>query len=385
MKQNLKTILVFALLSIYFNHKAEAFQQKQDVEFIKKIEKTLDTLYNENRDYGGATIGIVMPDNVQYQFAIGYADVNKKIKMSTNNLMLGGSTGKVFVSAAIMQQVAKGNVNLEDKLINYLKEYKWYKRIQNFDSVTIRNLMQHSSGISRYVFTDEFLLDVKKDADRIWKPQELLSYVLDKEPLFEVGKSFAYSDTNYILLAMVLEKVTDESMYSYIDKNILNPFNLSNIKPQVSRTIANLPIGYNGSDDSFYPGVVVEDKQYKYNLQFEWAGGGYVMSALDLARTGKLIYENKIFNESLNKDFYNGIDAKQLGGQWGLGVHISDTPHGKSYGHSGFFPGYITNLLYFPELEFSIVFQVNVSDRQKLSLYRKLYLLIPLIKDYIKK
>lgn len=385
MKYNLRLTLVFAFLSVYFNPKVNAFQQKQDSEFIKTIESALDSLYDENKDFGGATIGIVMPDNAQYQFAIGYADVDKKIKMSTNNLMLGGSTGKVFVSASIMQQVAQGNINLDDKLINYLKEYEWFKRVQNFNTVTIRNLMQHSSGISRYVFVDQFLSDVQKDPDRHWKPEELLSYVFDKAPLFKAGTSFEYSDTNYILLAMALEKVTGMSMYSYIDKAILKPFNLSNIKPQINRTIANLPIGYNADEDPFYPGAVVESNQYKYNVQFEWAGGGFVVSALDLARTGKLVYENTLFSESLNPDFYKGIDAKALGGQWGLGVHISNSSLGKSYGHSGFFPGYTTNLLYYPKLRFSIAFQVNTSDRQKLSLYRKLHQLMPIIKSYITK
>lgn len=362
-----------------------AFQQKQDIEFKNTIQNTLDSLYNKTEDFGGATIGIVLPDDSQYQFAIGYANVDKQLKMTTDHVMLGGSTGKVYVSAAIMQQIEQGHLNLEDKVIHFLKDYKWFNRIQNHNTITVRDLIQHSSGISRYVLDETFLSDVQKDADRQWKPEELLSYVFDQAPLFEAGKDFAYADTNYILLAIVLEKVTGKTMYNYIDEQILKPHHLSHTIPQVKREISNLATGYNTTNGPFYPGVLVENGTYKYNIQFEWAGGGYSTTSLDLARAGKLIYENKLFSKSLNSDFYKGINAKELGGQWGLGVHITESPNGKSYGHSGFFPGYITNMLYYPDLEFSIAFQVNTSDGRKLSLYRKLYQLIPIIKNYVNK
>lgn len=369
----------------YKNQKTLIADNAYAENFRIRIQDQLDSLYNESTDFAGATIGIALPEGDKFGFAVGYANMDQKILMQAQDRMLGGSSGKIFVSAAIMQLVENNKIKLDDKIEQYLGSASWYQRIQNYDQITIRNIMQHASGISRYVFEPSFQVDIHKDADRIWKPEELLSYVFDKEPLFDAGTEFAYADTNYIILAMILEKVSEDTMYGYIDKNILIPFGLTEITPQINREIDGLVQGYNKEDDEFYPGKVLDNGVYKYNVQFEWAGGGYVMNALDLASAGKLIYESKVFDESLMDDFFKGIDAKRLGGTWGLGVHIKDLPVGKSYGHSGFFPGYVTNMLYFPEYEFAIAFQVNTSDGKQLGLFRKMYQLIPTVIDFIKQ
>ncbi len=381
MKLRILIIVVISLVSLSSisipPHKIEI----QD--FKSRIKAKLDSLYDEETDFGGATIGIALPDGRQYGFAVGYSDMENKIKMNPDHRMLGGSSGKIFVSAAIMQLVESGKLKLDDKIEKYLGDLDWFDRIQNHDQITIRNLMQHSTGISRYVFDPDFQKEVHLDADRIWNPKDLLNYVFDKEPEFAAGEDFAYSDTNYILLAMILELVSKTTMYDFVENNILNPFNLDRISPQVDRKIPGIAIGYNKEDDPFYPGKVVENETYKYNVQFEWAGGGFVMNTVDLAQAGKLIYENKVFSQTLMGDFLQGIEAKGLGGKWGLGVHIKETPVGMSYGHSGFFPGYLTNMLYYPEYQFAIAFQVNTTNAKNLSLFRKLFQLIPTIKDYV--
>jgi D-alanyl-D-alanine carboxypeptidase len=375
-------LLLLLLLPVFsYSFQGEEYDLS---DFRNTIQQQLDTLYDANTDFGGVTIGVVLPDGQKCGFAIGYADEENKIKMKPQDRMLGGSTGKIFVSASMMQLVASGKVQLDDKVQTYLGHHEWYSRVQNYDLISIRNLMQHASGISRYVFAEQFQLDIHEDADRVWKPAELLAYVFDKDPLFVAGSDFAYADTNYILLAMILESVAKETMYDYVDKHILQPFQLSGISPQTERKIKGLVVGYNSPDDVFFPGTVVEDGQYKYNLQFEWAGGGFVMDVVDLAEAGKMIYEGQVFESSLLGEFYTGIDAKQLGGKWGLGVHMKETPMGMSYGHSGFFPGYVTNMLYFPDQGFSIAIQVNTSDRSKMGLYRKMFDVIPEVSKYIK-
>lgn len=344
-----------------------------DIDAItSRIQQRLDSIYDEETDFGGATLGIVFPDGRYRGLAVGYSDMENKIKMLPEDRMLGGSTGKVFVSAAAMQLVEKGQLGLDDKLSKHLGSSNWYHRIQNADKLTIRNLMRHSSGVSRYVFNDEFLAAALADADRQWKPEELLTYVFDQEPLFEPGTDFAYSDTNYILLAMVLEKISGQSLYELIDKNVLKPHKLKRISPQVNRKMKGLIPGYNSDEDKFYPGKVTVNGEYKYNVQFEWAGGGYIMNPQDLARAGKLIYEGQMFDPSLMDEFLDGVDAKKLRGQWGLGVHIMDTSMGKALGHSGFFPGYITNMLYLVDYKIAIAVQVNSTDRSKPNLYRKM-------------
>lgn len=377
--------LLFLCICCFIINPLVAFQQnKLDAAPFKKfVDTELSKLYNAETDFGGATIGIALPNGEAHAFAIGNSNVVNKTPMKPRDRMLGGSTGKVFLSGALMQLVQKNKIQLDDKVSTYLGKYAWYNKIQNHESITIRNLMRHASGISRYVYNEQFQIDIHKDADRKWKPEELLGYVFDEKPLFKAGSEFAYSDTNYIILAMILEEVTNTSMYNFIEKNILKPFKLNDVTPQVNRKIRGLIDGYNKKDDPLFPGDVLVNGKYKYNVQFEWAGGGFAITSVDLARAGKLVYEGRVFDKKLLPEFLTGIDAKRLGGTWGLGVHIRKTPMGTTYGHSGFFPGYITNMLYFPESKFSIAFQVNTSDPQHMSIYRKLFKLIPTIKKYI--
>jgi D-alanyl-D-alanine carboxypeptidase len=98
------------------------------------------------------------------------------------------------------------------------------------------------------------------------------------------------------------------------------------------------------------------------NPQFEWTGGGLAVTATDLARWARLLYEGKVIDPSLMDDLLDGVPAK-LGPEtkYGLGVIIRPTQFGTTYGHSGFMPGYQTDVMYFPQLKSSIAVQVNSS------------------------
>ena len=107
---------------------------------------------------------------------------------------------------------------------------------------------------------------------------------------------------------------------------------------------------------------MIKDGQFAVNPQFEWTGGGLAVTALDLARWGKLLYEGKALAAAMMATLLDGVPAR-LGpeSKYGLGVIIRPSPLGITYGHSGFMPGYQTELVYFPELKTSIAVQVNSS------------------------
>ncbi|KPK01149.1 MAG: hypothetical protein AMS20_14185 [Gemmatimonas sp. SG8_28] len=105
------------------------------------------------------------------------------------------------------------------------------------------------------------------------------------------------------------------------------------------------------------------DGVFAFNPQFEWTGGGIASTAEDLARWGKALYEGRAFDATLLPVMLDGVPAR-LGPntRYGLGVIIRATPLGESWGHSGFFPGYLTELAYFPEHRVAVAVQVNSSD-----------------------
>jgi len=376
-----KLLLIFSFLLVA---QLNAQESKND-RIIEAVNKKLDELWKDSTA-PGLSLSIVFPNSEAKTLTRGFANTEKKIEMSSTTKMLGGSTGKVFYSVVALQLIEEGKLKLDEPIFTSMSDYSWFKRIPNAKGLTVRNLMRHETGIPRYVFSESFQSDVLKDVDKVWKPEELLSYVFDAEPEFVVGEKFAYSDTNYIILCMLIEKVTGNTLYDEVEKRVLNKAGLKNVVPQTKRKYKNIAQGYNTEDDSFFPGLQFDEAgKSRYNLQFEWAGGGLVITSHDLGVLAKKIYEGEMFDPKLLNEYFNGIDAGRMGGTWGLGVHIRNSPNGSVYGHSGFMPGYVTNMMYFSKDKFSICYQLNTSDRAKMSIMRHLPSIGQLISDELDK
>jgi D-alanyl-D-alanine carboxypeptidase len=334
-----------------------------------RVQAVLDSVHSSGR-FAGATAGVVLRDGSSLGFAVGESDTVAGIAMQPHDRMLAGSTGKTFFGALALQLAAEGSIALDDPLSKYLGTEPWWKdgtgrtRLPNGDDITLRMLMNHTSGIVRYEFNPAFTAEVTKDPYRVWAPSEQIDYVLDTEPPFAAGTGWDYSDTNYILLALVIEKVTGANAYDLIRERLLQPLGLRNTVPSSSPDIAGLVQGYAAPSNPFGGAdAVLVDDRLAFNPQFEWAGGGYASTAEDLARWAKTLYEGGAFDAALMPDVLNGVAAQGLGSgvRYGLGVIIRDTPLGIAYGHSGFFPGYLTEMRYFPEHGISAAFQVNTS------------------------
>lgn len=349
------------------------------------VEKKLDEFFEAGKA-PGVSVSVVLPNGEERTLVRGWADVEKQVKMSPETKMLGGSTGKVFYSVVAMQLIDEGKLKLDEPIFAQMSDYEWFERLPNARQLTVRNLMRHQTGIPRYVFSEDFQGEVLIDADKVWKPEELLAYVLDNPPLFEAGSAFAYSDTNYIVLCMLIEKVTGNNLYKEVQKRVLNKAGLKAVVPQNKRQYKDLAQGYNAENDPFFPGKALDENgKSRYNLQFEWAGGGLVITTRDLAVLGKKIYEGKMFNSTLLEEYFKGVDAGRQGGEWGLGVHIERTPEGTVYGHSGFMPGYVTNMRYYKKDKFSICYQINTSDRSRMSILRQLPILGAIVSEELNK
>lgn len=376
----LKKTIVILLLSIPSIIMGQSPQQVASLS--AKLSAKLNEIYNAS-NAPGISFSTVLPNGKELTLTAGYADVENNIEMEADHKMLGGSTGKVFYSVVVMQLIEEGKLNLDQPIASYLGENVWFSKLPNANQLTLRNLMRHESGIPRYVFKDAFQKDVKADADRIWKPEELLSYVFDDAPLFQVGKDFAYSDTNYVLVAMVIEAVTGNDLYAEVQERVLDRAGLKDVVPQTGRSYKKLAQGYNG-EDPFFPGKALDDQgRSRYNLQFEWAGGGLVITTRDLAVLAKKIYEGEMFDKALLQEYLNGRQATGMGGTWGLGVHIRTSLDGRTLGHSGFMPGYITNIMYFEPKGFSVCYQINTSDRNRTGVLKQMSHLVNIIHNEI--
>jgi D-alanyl-D-alanine carboxypeptidase len=328
----------------------------------QRLQHRLDSLHRAGR-FAGAQIGVALPDGSVIAVATGFADTAKKEVMTTRHLLLQGSVGKTYASAVAMQLVHEGKFALDDPISKYLGSEPWFSRLPNAPSITIRQLMNHTSGLVRYEFNERFTSDLTASPDRVWKPQELVAYIFDTAAPFAAGQGWDYSDTNYIVLGMIMEKVTGRSFYDLARERVLRPAGLSATVPSDSRTISGLSNGYAGADNPFGGSdAMLVNGRMVINPQFEWTGGGMASTAADLARWGKRLYDGLAFDPSMLPRLLDGVPAR-LGpnAKYGLGVIIRETPLGTLYGHSGFFPGYQAEMLYLPGQKAAVAFQVNSS------------------------
>ena len=326
------------------------------------LQKKLDD-WHAKASFPGVTLGVTLADGTSYGLATGFSDRAKKTPMKPTDMMLAGSVGKTWVSAIAMRMVADGKIDLDAPISKYLGKEEWFSRLPNAADIKVRHLMNHSSGLVRYEFNPKFVEDLKKNPYKVWKPEEQISYLFDTKAAFKAGEGWDYSDTNYIVLGMIIEKVSRKTYYSLAIKHLLEPLKLNRTIPQTGPELPGLIPGYAGAQNPFGgEDEVLKDGKFVFNPQFEWTGGGMVSNSIDLSRWAKDLYEGKAFDKRLLPQYLDGVPAK-LGpnAKYGLGVIIRPTRAGLTYGHSGFFPGYITDMMYHPESGIAVAIQVNSS------------------------
>lgn len=359
MRKTINCLVVCLLLTVVV--------QAQTVTNRTRLETALQLKLDEWHRAGsfpGATLGVVLANGESFGLATGFSDREAKTPMKPTDRMLAGSVGKTFAAATALQLIKEGKLGLDDRIEKYLGREPWFSRLPNARDITVRQLMNHSSGLVRYEFKEQFTKDLTASPEKTWKPAELVAYLLDERPPFAAGKGWDYSDTNYIVLGMIIEKVTGKKFYDEANNRLLKPLKLTNTIPQDGPRLTGVVQGYAGPNNPFGgTDAMIVNGKFAINPQFEWTGGGYASTAHDLARWAKMLYEGKAFSPDLLPQVVKGVAAPMLGGEtkYGLGVIIRKTAIGTSYGHSGFFPGYMTDMMYFPEHKIAIAVQVNTS------------------------
>ena len=328
-----------------------------------RFQPYLDSVHAGGR-FAGATLGIAFADGSICGLATGWNDTTLKTRMRPTDLLLSGSVGKTYVAAVALQLVGEGRLRLDEKISTYIGREPWFGRLPNANDITVRMLMNHTSGLVRYELNEQFLRDLTANPDKVWTPAERIAYLLDAQPPFRAGEGWDYSDTNYIVLGLIIETLTGKPLNDEIRRRVLQPLSLARTVPSDQRRIPGLAQGYAGPNNPFggFDAMIVNG-QFVLNPQFEWAGGGYASTADDLARWMKLLFEGRAYPDSLLPQALDGREARQLGQgvRYGLAAIIRETPVGTAYGHSGFMPGYQTDARYYPARKFAVAFQVNSS------------------------
>lgn len=338
----------------------------QKAQLNTEFQCTLDSLVN-HFGFPGATAAYTLPDGTTEVFASGLSDLESGTKMTQQSRMLAASIGKTFVAATVLSLTFEGVVNLDEPLSQWLGNRPWFPRLPNYDKITIRHLLTHTSGLPDHVYQEGFSAEVSikwREKNNLFTPEELIEFILDLPPLFEAGKGWAYSDTGYILLGLLIEQVTGKYVFDDISERFLIPLNLTMTTPSDSRFLENLSAGYMAKDNHFgFPEKTTSsDGVMFWHPGLEWTGGGFVSNSKDLARWGWELYRGKAMQYPYLDELLKAVSISQKTDEilYGAGVAIyRNNPLGDIYGHNGWIPGYCSSLRYYPDYRIAIAFQIN--------------------------
>lgn len=351
-------IWFFLILSVTFH------AQSSRVRLKKKLQPVVDSLQKYSR-IPGLSVGIVTPQDKIVTLTAGYRDRVKMQPMRVKDRFLSGSTGKTFVSAIVLKLIESGILDPEAPISTYLEHYEWFDRLPNARDITVKMLLNHTSGLVRYEFKEAFARDWVAMPDKKWSVIDRLQYVLDQPPPFKAGERWEYSDTNYILLGLIIEEISGKKYYDLLRHWFLRPLKLKDTGPADQRKLKRLCPGYVGRSNLFgLPDEILAKRTLVANPQVEWTGGGLYSTAYDLSRWAKIIYSHRLFTPQIDSLLYTSVPAGtgKQSFEYGYGVMIRTTAFGRMVGHSGFFPGYMTEMYYWPDRDISIAVLYNTSD-----------------------
>ncbi|MDH5730221.1 MAG: beta-lactamase family protein, partial [Gammaproteobacteria bacterium] len=289
MKKLLLILITFTLGACANQQTSEQYNSTEKQK-AKQFQAEVQRIQKEYK-LPGMTAAYVLKNGSSGSTASGFADVEAQIAMQDHPRMLAASIGKTYVAATTLALVQEGRLSLHEPVSVWLGKYTWFTRLANHDSITLHHLLTHSAGLADHVHMESFQMAFVQDwqaENNAFPPQRLIEFILDKPALFPVGQGWAYSDTGYILIGLIIETVTGNTYYNEVEKRFIKPLKLTETSASNRRDLKQLAAGYLSADNPFgLPTKTLDNNGQLYlHPGIEWTGGGLVSSSRDLAHWG---------------------------------------------------------------------------------------------------
>ncbi len=315
--------ILFAFLTA--NLSAQDLTQKYDEYINKRFEK-------------GDFMGVVMiakNGNPVYTKAIGYADISTEIPNSPELKYLIGSVTKQFTAALILKLQEEGKLKTSDRISKYFPNFKYG------DSITIKQLLNHTSGIKNY--TD--IKNIIGKIDTYENISALLDSVLILDLEFSPGEKMSYTNTGYLMLGEIVKQASGKSFKEYLQEKIFTPAGMlhSDIDAEII------------SGDDFAQGYTKNDsnqivKSININLKYAGSAGSISSTLSDMLKWDNALYSELILsNESKNEMFTPGMK------KYGYGFFIDEYKNKKRVWHNGRIFGFVASFMRFYEDSLTVI------------------------------
>ena len=280
---------------------------------------------------------LYLSDLCYWEGATGVTEQDPDVRVEPDMLYGFGSITKTFVAAMVLQLVEENRLGLEDRLDRWLETYP------NIDpSVTVRQLLNHSSGLGGSIRSDRFWSDVLANPNRIWAPEEVLRYA--GRPSAAPGDGRHYSNTNYLLLGLIIEAVTGKPVEQALEDRITGPLGLT--QTSLPKSDFDPPLWANSSfpSSSLYSAI--------------WTAGALASTPRNVAKWGHRLFSGNVL-QTASLERMLVFSDKRIGPvtvPMGLGVWDLSVGDVVAWGHGGRLDPFLARMFYLPDLRLSVAY-----------------------------
>lgn len=342
-------------------------------EYAATLEEQLPEVMAQNA-IPGIVVKILSPDRGDWSATFGTAEIGKTVPMSLDDFFRIGSNTKTMTSTVILQLVGEGLLSLDDPISKFRPD------VPNGSNITIAQLSEMRSGLVSYSFDPAFNATLDNDPQKVWTPDELLTIAFAYPASFAPGAQYEYSNTNIVLLGLVIEQLTGMSASAAFQERIFEPLGLKNSSlPEPSDAAIPSPhaqgyqFGTNvetidsyavpaGQLPAALDGSLAPIDQTDANPSWAWTAGGAISTPDDLAVYVKALVGGGLLDDTMQKIRLDSVQSTVAGqtGSVGYGLGIAQFAPG-ILGHDGQLPGYSTFMVYNKDTDDTIIVGANLS------------------------
>ena len=361
----MKKILILGLATIYtfstFSQTSENCKPAVTINSAYSKAKALDSIlkhYTQNI-LPGASVAVYSETEGWWVGAQGYADLEKKLPMTNCHLQYLQSVSKSYMAVEILQLKEQGKIDIDAPMTKYLPS-KYSKYIENASSVTIRMLLNHTSGVPEYNEAPAFVSNVMLHPLQNFSSEDCLKAINGKDFQYTPGSKYKYTNTNYLLLSLIGDAITGDHA-AYIKKNIFKPLGLNDSYYSKDFNYLkglSLPESY---WDVFNNGIAINTTPFQQmTVACSKGDDGIVCTTTDAIKYLKGLIEGKLLNEASMKDLMEFVKDEQGNKRYGMGMIYFDLGGLPAYGHGGGGIGAGCGLLYIPSHKVYVFMATNI-------------------------
>jgi len=317
---------------------------------------TIEGLAQEAVEYG--LPGVILLVDVAGEERVGVAgrgNGTRGARMRSTDAFRIASNSKMYIGLTTAILHMEGVVDIESPAASYLPS-EVVERIENADQVTIRQLLDHTSGIYDYLDNDAFYDAVDDDPSRRWTEADAIVYAYDRRAYFAPGRGWEYSNSNYLLVGMIIDSVTGAHHSATIRARILEPLGLIHtVYEHVESFGFTFVHGYQEIARGYR-------NTHAYDFGYGLADGGIIASAQDLAAFIRAIGTRDARLPVAAIDLMFSRMQGPESERYGLGIGVEPHPSGELLLHGGNVPGYASEVFYQPSTDTVLVVFANGTD-----------------------